>query len=66
MALGADLSAPIYNYGNIFAVLFFPTRALSVEWIRFLFSFIGQDLQDYWDFFRLGRDALRPAALLSK
>jgi len=29
-------------------------------------SFIGQDLQDYWDFFRLRRDTLRPKALLSK
>jgi len=34
------LSAPIHNYGNILAGIFFPTRALSVEWIRFLFSFI--------------------------
>ena len=36
------LSAPIHNYGNKLAVIFFPTRALSVEWIRFLISFIGQ------------------------
>ena len=42
------LSAPIHNYGNILAVIFFPTGAPSVEWIRFLISFFGQDLQDYW------------------
>ena len=41
-------------------------RALSVEWIRFLISFIGQDLQDYGDFFRLRRDTFRPKALLSE
>ena len=29
------LSAPIHNYGNILAVLFFPSRALGVEWIRY-------------------------------
>jgi hypothetical protein len=29
-----SLSAPIHNYGNILAVLFFPTRTLNVEWIR--------------------------------
>jgi hypothetical protein len=40
----------------VLAVIFFPTRALSVEWIRFLISFIGQDLQDYWDFFRKESD----------
>ena len=32
----------------------------------FLFSFIGQDLQDDWDFFHLQRDIFRPKALLSK
>ena len=43
-----QLSALIRNYGIILAVIFFPIRALSVEWIRFLVSFFGQDLQDYW------------------
>jgi len=32
----------------------------DIEWIRFLISFIGQDLQDYGDVFRLRRAALRP------
>ena len=40
------LSALIHNYGNILAVIFIITWALSVEWIRLLISFIGQDLQD--------------------
>lgn len=29
------LSVPVHNYGNISAVIYFTTRALSVEWIRF-------------------------------
>jgi len=33
------LSAPIHNYGNVLAVIFFPYRTLSVEWIRFLAFF---------------------------
>ena len=61
-----SLSAPIHNYGNISAVLFFPTKTLSVEWIRFLVFYFGQDLQDKWDFFRLRRDTLRPKALISR
>jgi hypothetical protein len=60
------LSAPIHNYGNLLVVIFFPTRALSVEWIRFLISSIRQDFHDYWDFFRLRRNTFRPKALLSK
>ena len=34
-------SAPIRDGGDVLAVIFFSTRALSVEWIRFLISFIG-------------------------
>ena len=60
------LSALIRNYGHVLAVIFFPKRALSVEWIRFLISFIGQDLQDYWDLFRLRRVSFRPKAILSE
>ena len=41
-----ELSAPIHNYGNILAVIFFPERELNVEWIRYLISFLRQDLQD--------------------
>ena len=37
------LSAHIRNYGHVLAVIFFPTSALSVEWIRFLISFIDPD-----------------------
>jgi hypothetical protein len=33
------LSAPIHNYGIKLAAIFFPAKALSVEWIRFLISF---------------------------
>ena len=33
------LSAPIHDYGNVLAVLFFPTRTLNVEWIRSLVSY---------------------------
>ena len=36
------LSAPIHYYGNILAVIFFPTRTLNVEWIRFLFLFLDR------------------------
>ena len=36
------LSAPIRNYGNILAVIFFPLRALSIEWIRFLTAFLDR------------------------
>ena len=38
----AQLSAPIRNYCNILAVLFFPLRALSVEWIQFLNNFLDR------------------------
>jgi hypothetical protein len=31
-----QLSALIRIYGHVLAVMFFPTRALSVEWIRFI------------------------------
>jgi len=38
-----SLSAPIYSYGYIFAIISSPTRTLGVEWIRSLISFFDPD-----------------------
>ena len=40
----AVLSAPIHNYGNKLAVIFFPTMGLGVEWIRFLILFLLESI----------------------
>ena len=48
------LSAPIRDYGNILAEIFFFTRALSVEWIRFLATFLDRIYRISGIFFACG------------
>ena len=42
--IAGNLALLLHNYGNIFAVIFFHTRALSVEWIRFLILFLIESI----------------------
>jgi len=48
------LSAPTHNCGNILAVIFSPSRALSVEWIRYLISFLDRIYRINGIFFAFG------------
>ena len=50
----ASLSPLIRNYGNVFAVIFFPAKALSVEWIRYLISFFDRIYRIIGIFFACG------------
>ena len=53
------IGAPIHNYGNILAVIFFPSRALGVEWIRYLISFLDRIYRINGIFFACGEVPFR-------
>jgi hypothetical protein len=50
----AALSAPIHNFGNIFAVLFFSIRTLSNEWMRSSIYFFDRIDRNNGIFFACG------------
>ena len=42
------LSAPVHNYGDVFAGVFFHHKTLDVDWIRFFISFFIQIESNPW------------------